>query len=140
MLTKREFLLVHFAFSSIFTRSLWILNVYIALIPRFGVCEVLVTQPCPTLCDPMDCSLPGSSVHETSQVRILEWAAIPFSRGSSQPRDQTQVSCLAGRFFTAEPPGKPCWFYTFYQMTAKGLLKLLSNAHPMRNNGLPRWC
>ena len=50
-------------------------------------------------CDPMDFSPPGSSVHEISQARILEWVAISFSRGSSQPRDQTQVSCIAGRFF-----------------------------------------
>ena len=50
--------------------------------------------------DPMDWSLPGSSVHGISQATLLEWVAIPFSRGSSQPRDQTQVSCIAGRFFT----------------------------------------
>ena len=49
---------------------------------------------------PMDCSLPSSSVHGILQARILEWVAIPFSRGSSQPSDQTQVSCTAGRFFT----------------------------------------
>ena len=55
---------------------------------------------CPTLCDPMDLSLLGSSVHEILQARILEWIAIPFSRGSSQPRDGTQVSCIAGRFLT----------------------------------------
>ena len=48
----------------------------------------------------MDHSLPGSSVHGILQARILEWVAIPFSRGSSQPRDQTLVSCIAGRFFT----------------------------------------
>ena len=52
------------------------------------------------LCDPMDCSPPGSSVHGISQARILEWVAIPFYRGSSQPRDWTWVSCIAGRFFT----------------------------------------
>ena len=61
---------------------------------------VLVTQSCPTLCDPMDYSPPGSSVYEIFQARILEWIAIPLSRGSSQPRDWTQVSCTAGRFFT----------------------------------------
>ena len=60
----------------------------------------LVTQLCLTLCDPMDCSLPGSSVHGIFQARILEWIAISFSRGSSQPRDQTQVSHIVGRFFT----------------------------------------
>ena len=61
---------------------------------------LLVLQLYPTLCNPMDYSPPGSSVHESLQARILEWAAIPFSRGSSQPRDQTRVSCIAGRFFT----------------------------------------
>ena len=60
----------------------------------------LVTQLCPTLWDPMDCSLPGSSVHGIFQARILEWIATSFSRGSSQPRDWTQVSHTAGRLFT----------------------------------------
>ena len=55
---------------------------------------VLITQLCPTLCDPMDCSLPGSSVHGISQARILVWVAIPFSRGSYQPRDRTWVSVI----------------------------------------------
>ena len=70
----------------------------------------LVAQLCLTLCDPMDCSPPGSSVHEIFLARILEWVAISYFRGSSQPRDQTCVSCdscIAGRFLTAEPPGKP---------------------------------
>ena len=49
---------------------------------------------------PMDCSLPGSSVHGTFQARVLEWIAISFSKGSSQPRDWTQVFCTAGGFFT----------------------------------------
>ena len=57
--------------------------------------EVKVAQSCPTLCDPMDGSLPGSSVHGILQTRILEWVAVPFSRESSQPRDRTQL------------PGKP---------------------------------
>ena len=51
-------------------------------------------------CDPMDCSLPGSSVHWISQARIMEWYVISFSRESYRPRDWTQVSCLAGRLFT----------------------------------------
>ena len=59
---------------------------------------VLVTQPCPTLCDPMDYSLPGSYVHGISQARILQ-VAISYSRGSSRPRDQTWVSRIAGRLF-----------------------------------------
>ena len=57
-------------------------------------------QSCPTLCDPMDCSPPGSSVYGIFQARVLEWVAISFSRGSSQPRDQIQVPCTAGRRFT----------------------------------------
>ena len=61
--------------------------------------ESEVAQSCQTLCDPMDCSLPGSSVHGIFQATILEWAAISFSRGSSQPRDQTEVSRIVGRCF-----------------------------------------
>ena len=64
--------------------------------------KALGAQSCPTLCNPMDCSPPGSSVHGILQARILEWGAIPFSRGSSQPGDQTQVSCIAGRLFTVQ--------------------------------------
>ena len=69
--------------------------------------RVKLLQLCPTLCDPMDCSLPGSSVHVILQARILEWVAISYSRGSSGPRDQTCVSCdscIAGGFFIVEPP------------------------------------
>ena len=62
--------------------------------------KVLVTQSCLTLCDPMDCSPSGSSVHGILQAGILEGVAISFSRGSSRPRDQTQISCIAGRFIT----------------------------------------
>ena len=62
--------------------------------------KVLVAQLSPTLCNPMDCSLRGSSVHGILQARTGEWVVILFSRGSSQPRDQTQVPCIAGRFFT----------------------------------------
>ena len=60
----------------------------------------LVTQSCLTLCDPMDYSQPGSSVHGILQARIPEWVAITSSWGSSQPRDWTQVFGIAGRFFT----------------------------------------
>ena len=62
---------------------------------------------CLTLCDLMDCSLPGSSVHGILYGRILEWVAVHFSRRSSELRDQTCISCIAGGFFTTEPPGKP---------------------------------
>ena len=68
--------------------------------------KVLVAQSCPTLCDPMNSSLPGSSVHGILLARILEWVAIPFSR-SSGPRDQIGVSHIVDGFFAIEPPGKP---------------------------------
>ena len=64
--------------------------------------EVKVAQSCPTLCDPMD-----YAVHGTLQAKILEWVAFPFSRGSSQPKDQTQVSHIAGGSLPAEPQRKP---------------------------------
>ena len=80
------------------TAGLW--GLYELLImPDLCVC-VWITQLCLTLCDTMNCSPPGSSVHGILQARILEWVAISFSRGSSRPRDWTQVSCIAGRFFT----------------------------------------
>ena len=62
--------------------------------------KVLVPQSCLTLCEPMDCSLPGSPVHGILQARTLEWVAIFSSRGSSPPRDWTGVSWIVGRFFT----------------------------------------
>ena len=64
--------------------------------PGYVVVVLKVAQLCPTLCDPMD-----YTVHGILQARILEWVAFLFSRGSSQLRDQTQVSRIAGRFFTS---------------------------------------
>ena len=70
----------------------------------------LVSKSCPTLCNPTDCSPPGSSVHRILQARILEWVAISFSRGSSRPRDWTCISCIAGGFFTSEEsPDYKCY-------------------------------
>ena len=75
--------------------------------------NVLITQSCATLCDPMDWSPPAFSVHGILQARKLEWVAFPFSRGSSWLRDRTQVSCIAGRCFTGwatrEVPWKILW-------------------------------
>ena len=59
-----------------------------------------VAQSCLTFWDPVDCSPPGSSIHEIFQARVLEWVVISFSRGTSQPRDRTQVSCIVARGFT----------------------------------------
>ena len=75
----------------------------------FIVISAQLLQSCPTLCDPMDYSPPGFSVCGILQARILEWAAIPFSRGSSQPRDWTHVSCgscIVGESFNTEVLGK----------------------------------
>ena len=80
----------------------------------FNICSIvqlllctLVTQSCPNLCDPTDCSLPGSSVHGIFQARILEWVAISSSRRPSRPRDQTCISCSGRWILTTEPLGKP---------------------------------
>ena len=70
---------------------------------RFTEISVLVTQSCPALCNPMDCSLPGSSVCGLLQARILEWIAIPFSRGSSQSRNQTRFPALQADSLPFEP-------------------------------------
>ena len=64
--------------------------------------NVIIAQSCPTLCDSMDCSPPGFSVHGILQARILEWVVMPFSRGSSWPRNRSRVSHIAGRFFTSD--------------------------------------
>ena len=74
-----------------------------------SVVVVFVAKLCPTLCDPMDCSPPGSSVHEILQARILEWVAIPSSRESSWPRDQTRSPPLQADSLPFEPLRKPIW-------------------------------
>ena len=72
---------------------------YLYIYSCMGVCRLL-SQSCPTLCNPMGCSPPGSFVHEILQTRKLEWVAILFSMRSPQSRHQTWVFCIAGRFFT----------------------------------------
>ena len=74
------------------------LHMLIKDVPSLSESEV--AQSCPTLFDPMDCSLPGSSVHGIFQAIVLEWIAISFSRGSSWPRDRTWVSRIVDRRFT----------------------------------------
>ena len=90
-------------------------GVYVSLCVCVCVCvcaraRVRALSRVQLFCDPMDCSVGGSSVHGIILTRILKWVAMTSSRGSSQPRDRTRVSCgpdIAGRFFTAEPLGKP---------------------------------
>ena len=89
---------------SVFTEFL--VRCWDRLVAGWGHCRglmklnVLVTQSCLTLCEPMDCCPPGSSVHGILQARILAWVAIFFSRGSFPPRDSTWVCHITGRFFT----------------------------------------
>ena len=94
-----------------------------------------VTQSCLTLCDLMNCSLPGSSVHGDSPGKTIGRVAMPSSRGSSQPWDQTQLSCIAGGFFTSwsirEAP-YPVWFLTInYLLTnyAHYFLSVITRIH-----------
>ena len=75
--------------------------------PKSSKCKAFVAQSCLSLCDPRDCSLPGSSVHGILQARILEWVTIPFSRGSSDPGIKPRSSALQVESLPSEPPGKP---------------------------------
>ena len=115
-----EHKLSHFVFQ---TRSVWFEQVRnwrrshlsdlpwvtaVGSVAEFGVC-VWVTQSCPTLCDLVVCSLPGSSVHWFFQARILVWIAISFSGDLSYPGAEPTFPALSGGFFTTEPPGKPTW-------------------------------
>ena len=88
--------------SNIIFNMLMTQGIYIIMSTILNINEWVseVAQSCPTLCDPMDCSIPGSSVHGIFQAKVLEWVAISFSRGSSWPRDWTLVSHIAGRRFT----------------------------------------
>ena len=109
------FLFVSFVLPSLFiphfwSASGWIQNLlWFHFVYYWSVC--MVAQLCPTLCDHMGCSEPSSSVHGILQVRILEWVVIPFSRGCSQPREWTCVSCFAGRFFTIWATRKTLLYY-----------------------------
>ena len=93
--------------------------------------ESEVAQSCPTFSDPMDCSLPGSSVHGIFQARVLEWVAIAFSMSFSQPKDQTQDSCLAGRFFTASVTREAIRLYLAVYNSGKMYLNNLVYFIPM---------
>ena len=87
---------------------------------------VLVAQSCPTLCNPMDCSRPGSSVHKIFQARVLEWVAFPTSRDLPSPgTEPTSLESpeLAGRFFTTAPPGKPMCFSSLLSGRGKEAIK-----------------
>ena len=80
--------------------------VYVCVCVREHAC-VCISHSALSVCNPMDCSPPGFSAHGILQARILEWVATAFSSGSSEPRDQTQVSHIAADSLPPEPPGKP---------------------------------
>ena len=98
---------------------------------------------CPTLCDPMDCSLPGPSVHGFMQARIQAWVALPSSRESSwasNPTGSSCASCSAGGLLTAEPPGKPCLYMQLLNPAANAAdmgSMPGSEASPGEGNGNP---
>ena len=75
------------------------------------LCCCLIAKSCPVLYDPLDCSPPGSSVHGILQARILVWVAMPSSRGSSQPRNGTCLSCITGGFLTVWATVEAPWYY-----------------------------
>ena len=106
---------------------------------KLSVCMDICAQSCPILCDPVDHSLPGSSVHGILQARILVWVAMHSSRGPSWPRDQIHisyiVSCIADRFFTAEPPGKPILII----VVGFNQIKLLRTTHAQMNAASQWW-
>ena len=104
------------------------MKILISIVPYVCVLPAKSFQLCPTLCDPMDCSPPGSSVHRISQARILEWVAISSSRGASRPRalSQSLVShALSGGFFLPlGSPGKTLWSCGGGGLVAKSCLTL----------------
>ena len=103
--------------------------------------KVLAAQSCLALCDSMDCSPPGSSVHESFQALIWEWFAISFSRGYSWPRDWTWVSCTAGKFF---PEQKLQFAFVFHCLQCRrlgfdpwvGKISWRRDSYPFQYSGL----
>ena len=87
------------------TSTSWLLELFLS--PEERKEKVLDAQSCPTFCDPMDCNLPGSSVHGILQARVLEWIAIPFSRGSPDPGIEPGSPALQAASLRSEPPGNP---------------------------------
>ena len=101
-------------------------NESIETLPLKGMCVYVSQSVVSDSCDPTDCSLPGSSVHGILQARILEWIAMPFSRGSSQPRDQPKSPTLQADSLLSELPGKPVVsIYTGLKMDCKMLAILI---------------
>ena len=126
----------------------WLKYSFSSCMTRMSCCvhACTITKSCSTLCDPMDCRPPSSSVYGIFPARILMWVAISSSRGSSWSWDQSRVSCIAGKFFTTEPPGKPQrgHMYILIMKWSQSLLfsfqvQLLKNRKLLlRHSNLPR--
>ena len=122
------------------------------LVNTIGNLKKGFTQSCSTLCNAMDCSLPGSSVRGIFQARVLEWVAIFFSRRSSQPRDRTQVSHIAGRRFTIRASredskynSNQAWIRRrgisiFGIKTSSSWSLYLEDVEPTQRSFIYRWC
>ena len=100
---------------------------------------MLVAQSCLILCDPMNCSPPGSYVHGILQAGILEWVAIAFSKGSSRPRDWTQVSCIAEELMLLNcGVGEDSFFFFFLEKTLESPLDY-KEIQPVHSKGNQSW-
>ena len=105
----------------------WMIIPYLWIIYLEMCLCMLVIWSCSTVLNPIDCSLPGSFVCGIFQARILEWPAISFTRGSSQPRDQTQVSCIAGRLFTIWATREAMFYSGIQQIWNKRIVRKFWN-------------
>ena len=118
-------------------RKLKVWSNYSHGVGMFLVCSLWISevaQSCPTLCHPMDCSLPGFFIHGIFQTRVLEWVSISFSRGSSRHKDRTQVSCIAGRCFTTT------WATCTGQILLFHMIFIVMSTFPLFSVFLPlRW-
>ena len=98
-----------------------------SIISSYVLYSCMYAQSCLTLCDPLDCSPPGSSLHRIFQARILNWVTISFSRDSSQSRDQTRVSWIADSSLPAKPSGK--YIGSVFQIFSDFFLCFYSSSH-----------
>ena len=127
--------------------SLWPHGLQHARLPCLSPTPRACSNSCQTLCNPMNCSPPGSSVHGILQARILKWVIIPSSRGSSQLGDQTCVSCIAGGFFTiwvtreslANPSSTLIWFCPVWYWPAWSGVCLWEFAPQIRADRSVKW-
>ena len=112
----KTWILILFVSTQFILQSQWLSRFPLNLLTVNPDCSIYcpITESCSTLCEPMDCSLPGSTTHGIFQARILEWVAIFFSRGSSQSRDWTQVSCTAGTLYPLSHQGSLNLFHFLF--------------------------